>query len=289
MTIFPENSAPELFRGARSGAGNLATRILGVPVSRTNMAHAVSTILSWINHAESRYVCVRDVHGVMQARSSPHLQLVHEEAGLVVPDGMPLVWISQLRGDRSVSRVAGADLVDALCQASQKGGIRHFFYGGADGVAEKMSITLSRKYPGLRVAGFATPPFRDLTSEENEQIIETIKRSKAQILWVGISTPKQELWMYRHVRRCPGLTMIGVGAAFDFHTGQIARAPKWMQDCGLEWLHRLKSEPVRLWRRYLIMAPKFLACVMFELIQEMCRRDGADKKSRSTGRSDDRT
>lgn len=189
---------------------------------------------------------------------------IQRRAGLVTPDGMPLVWIARARGYRDIGRVSGADLMDAVCAATQHTGIKHFFYGGREGVAERLIDRMTARYPGMAVAGHYCPPFRTLDPDEDDAITTRIRDSGAQIVWVGISTPKQEFWMNDHVERLPGATLLGVGAAFDFHAGIVKRAPRWMRDYGLEWAHRLASEPRRLWRRYLVMAPQFVLQVARE-------------------------
>ncbi len=243
---------------AKSAAGVPATRILGVPVSLVGLETAVDTILGWAKNGQAQYVCVRDVHGVMRAQESPELMALHEGAGLVTPDGMPLVWLARHRGHHEVTQTCGSDLVIELCRASVDLGIRHYFYGGKPGVAERLAAVLTDRFPGLQVAGMYCPPFRALTSEEDAQITAEIAATRPHIVWVGLSTPTQEFWMRDHVGRIPGATLMGVGAAFDFHTGDVKRAPHWMRRRGLEWLHRLWSEPRRLWRRYLLLAPQFV-------------------------------
>jgi len=239
------------------------TRILRVPVGLIDMEHAVDTITAWASSNVANYVCVRDVHGIMLAQKDSELLSIHERAGLVTPDGMPLVWLGRLRGS-NVRRVCGVDLVDALCERSAKEGLRHFFYGGKPGVAERMASALQIRYPRLAVAGSFSPPFGKLSKEADDKIVEKIASVRPQIVWVGLSTPKQEFWMRDHVGRIPGATLIGVGAAFDFHAGVVRRAPQWMQSNGLEWLHRLITEPRRLWQRYLIIAPKFILFALYE-------------------------
>ena len=245
-----------------TAAGVSATRILDVPVSIINMSVALDTIVEWIRARRAHYICVRDVHGIMRAQDDAELKRIHYEAGLVTPDGMPLVWISRWRGHRTVSRVCGADLVSALCERSVQTGARHYFYGGKPGVAERMAAALTKRFPGLQVAGMGTPPFRALSSAEDEAAVAEISKTNPDIVWVGLSTPKQEYWMRDHVGRIPGATLIGVGAAFDFYAGDVKRAPRWMHLLGLEWLHRLLSEPRRLWRRYLLLAPRFVMLVL---------------------------
>lgn len=256
MKTSAKDGAPRF--AARNASGLPATRILGVPVSRVDLESAVRTIVAWCGNRQAHYVCVRDVHGIMRSRENPDLMALHDDAGMVTPDGMPLVWLARWRGHSEVDRACGADLVDALCRASVAHGLRHYFYGGKPGVAERLAATLASRHPGLLVAGTDTPPFRPLTAEEDEAATAAINRAAPHIVWVGLSTPTQEFWMRDHVGRIPGAVLIGVGAAFDFHTGDVKRAPRWMQRSGLEWLHRLFSEPRRLWRRYLVLAPQFV-------------------------------
>lgn len=244
-----------------TASGTPATRILGVPVSTINMPQAISKVLSWIADGQAHYICVRDVHGVMRAQDDGALLKIHEHAGLVTPDGMPLVWLARWRGYSDVGRVCGADLVEALCAASIVPGVSHYFYGGKPGVAERMAAALKDRFPDLKVAGCATPPFGAMSEADDAAATEAIAASKPGIVWVGLSTPKQEYWMRDHVGRIPGATLVGVGAAFDFYAGDVKRAPNWMHHRGLEWLHRLGSEPSRLWRRYLVLAPKFVFMV----------------------------
>lgn len=244
-----------------TASGIPATLVLGVPVSTINIGVATATILSWIEEGHSHYVCVRDVHGIMLAQEDPELLKIHNGAGIVTPDGMPLVWLERWRGYRDVGRVCGADLVTALCAASIERGIGHYFYGGKPGVAERMASALQASFPGLNVAGTGTPPFRTLSKDEDDMAVKEISAAGPGVVWVGLSTPKQEYWMRDHVGRIPGATLIGVGAAFDFYAGDVKRAPAWMHMRGLEWMHRLASEPRRLWRRYLVLAPKFVLMV----------------------------
>jgi N-acetylglucosaminyldiphosphoundecaprenol N-acetyl-beta-D-mannosaminyltransferase len=241
-----------------------AENILGVPVSLIDMPRAVRVVLDGVRNRHAQYVCVRDVHGLMRSVEDPAMMDIQRKAAMVTPDGMPLVITARRRGHREISRVSGADLMDAVCDASQETGARHFFYGGKEGVAEQLIANLARRYPRMQVAGHYCPPFRALTTEEDEAVMAMIRQSGAQIVWVGISTPKQEFWMRDHVAHLPGATLLGVGAAFDFHAGVVKRAPLWMQRASLEWLHRLSSEPRRLWRRYLVMAPLFLWRVTLE-------------------------
>ena len=171
-------------------------------------------------------------------------------SGLTTPDGMAIVWLLRLQGHRRVSRVYGPDLMLSLCRHGLERGIRHFLYGGDKGVVEELSASLLTRFPGLQIVGTHTPPFGELTEEEDRQAVESINACNPDIVWVGLSTPKQERWMAVHLGRIEAPVMIGVGAAFDFLSGRKRQAPRWMQRAGLEWLFRLASEPRRLWPRY---------------------------------------
>ena len=223
---------------------------------------ALEIVDGWIKRGEHNFVCVRDVHGVMRCQDDEELRQIHNQAGLVTPDGMPLVWISRLRGFRHVDRVYGPDLMLAICERSLGQGYSHFFYGGDKGVAELLKVRLQARCPGLNVVGTYTPPFRPLTEEEDEDIVKRINTLRPDIIWIGLSTPKQEQWMAAHLGRLKAPVMIGVGAAFDFHAGLKRQAPYWMQRSGLEWLFRLVSEPRRLWYRYVVLVPKFLVMLV---------------------------
>ncbi len=239
--------------------------ILGVGVSAINIPMALEIIGGWIARREPHYVCVTGVHGVMESQRDESLRHIHNRAGLVTPDGMPLVWLCRLWGVHYVGRVYGPDLMLALCERSVAAGWRHFFYGGAEGVPERLALVLQSRFPGLQVVGHYSPPFRPLTAEEDEQVVRMINDAAPDIVWVGLSTPKQERWMAEHVGRLTAPVLIGVGAAFDFLSGRKRQAPRWMQHAGLEWLFRLLSEPRRLWRRYLINNPIFIALVLLQI------------------------
>jgi N-acetylglucosaminyldiphosphoundecaprenol N-acetyl-beta-D-mannosaminyltransferase len=242
--------------------------ILGVGVSATNMEMALCTIEEWIVRRECHYVCATGVHGVMESWRDDDLRRIHNAAGLVVADGVPLVWVSRIMGVREADHVRGSDLMLKMCERSAKRGYRQFFYGGAPGVAEKLANRLQGRFPSLQVTGVYSPPFRSLTSEEDSAVVDCINSTKPDIVWVGISTPKQERWMSEHWRRLEAPVLIGVGAAFDFHAGLKKQAPRWMQKSGLEWLFRLASEPTRLWRRYLVNNPTFLWLVLLQALGE---------------------
>jgi N-acetylglucosaminyldiphosphoundecaprenol N-acetyl-beta-D-mannosaminyltransferase len=240
--------------------------ILGVGVSAISMAQALDTIEQWIERREPHYVCVSGVHGVMESQRDAALKRIHNAAGLVTPDGMPLVWLSRLHGFGHVERVYGPDLMLSLCGRSLQRGYGHFLYGGAEGIPERLAQRLCSIYPSIRISGYISPPFRPLSEEEDAEIVRAINESGADIVWVGLSTPKQERWMHEHRGRIRAPVLIGVGAAFDFHAGAKRQAPRWMQRSGLEWTFRLCTEPRRLWRRYLVNNPRFIWEVLLQSV-----------------------
>ena len=232
--------------------------VLGVGVSAIDMPLALDVLGGWVARGERQYVCVTGVHGVMESRRDPALREIHNAAGLVTPDGMPLVWLSRLAGRSRVTRVYGPDLMLACCEAGLARGWRHYFYGGGDGVAGLLAERLTARFPGLQVAGTHTPPFRPLTAREDAGVVAHINAAAPDLVWVGLSTPKQERWMAAHRAALDAPALVGVGAAFDFHAGLKQQAPRWMQRSGLEWAFRLAVEPQRLWRRYLRNNPAFV-------------------------------
>jgi len=246
----------------------IRVNVLGVGISAINhMDVVLETIEDWIARREPNYVCVTGVHGVMESQRDDELRRIHNASGLTTPDGMPLVWLSRLKGHRHVDRIYGPDLMLALCERSTtKNGFRHFFYGGAEGVPEQLVANLRQRFPRLQVVGIYSPPFRPLTPEEDERVVQIINQAAPDIIWVGLSTPKQERWMAVHLGHVEAPVLIGVGAAFDFLAGQKRQAPRWMQRSGLEWLFRLLTEPRRLWRRYLVNNPLFVLLVLAQAL-----------------------
>jgi N-acetylglucosaminyldiphosphoundecaprenol N-acetyl-beta-D-mannosaminyltransferase len=228
------------------------------------MESAFTCIDGWIRRRDRQYVCLATVHGVMECQRDPSLRSIFNASGLTTPDGMPLVWLGWLRGLRHVRRVYGPDLMLAVCGRSVRRGYRHYFYGGAPGVAERLAARLRERFPELRIAGTYTPPFRAMTADEDAEAVREINRAGPDIVWVGLGSPKQDRWMAAHVGRLTASVLIGVGAAFDFHAARKRQAPRWIQRGGLEWLFRLGQEPRRLWRRYLIDNPLFLALVFLQ-------------------------
>jgi N-acetylglucosaminyldiphosphoundecaprenol N-acetyl-beta-D-mannosaminyltransferase len=232
--------------------------VLGVGVSAIDIPIAVATLKKWVNEGAREYVCVCGVHGVMESQQDEALRDIHNRAGLVTPDGMPLVWLSRHYGFPRTQRVYGPDLMLATFEDQELRRRRHYFYGGAEGVPELLASRLSARFPGLVVAGTWSPPFRQLTPEEEREIDVRINDTGAEFVWVGLSTPKQERWMSAHRAGLSAAALLGVGAAFDFHAGLKSQAPRWMQRAGLEWLFRMASEPRRLGKRYLVNNPRFV-------------------------------
>jgi N-acetylglucosaminyldiphosphoundecaprenol N-acetyl-beta-D-mannosaminyltransferase len=238
--------------------------VLGVGISPINMREALDRIDGWITRREPHYVCVCTVHTVMQCRRSERLRSVVNASGMNTPDGMPLVWLSRMAGNAGVSRVYGPDLMLAVMERSKQAGYRHFFYGGRPGVVERLRERFAQRFPWVQVVGSLTPPFASVEGLATQEAAALIDQTRPDLVWVGISTPKQELWMSLMRSRLSAPVLIGVGAAFDFHAGSVAQAPRWMQQAGLEWFFRLLREPRRLWRRYLVDNPWFL----FELLRQ---------------------
>ena len=231
--------------------------VLGVGISVLNLPSALAAIATAVGARRKGYICVTGVHGVMEAQDDAGFKNILNDAFLCTPDGMPMVWAGKLDGHREMSRVYGPDLMLDVCQWSETSGAKHFFYGGAEGVAEVLAQKLQAKFPKMQIAGTYTPPFRALNADEVKKLQAQISETAPDILWVGLSTPKQEKFMAEFLPKLDVTLMVGVGAAFDFHSGRTKQAPRWMQRSGLEWLFRLGSEPRRLGKRYLRNNPLF--------------------------------
>jgi N-acetylglucosaminyldiphosphoundecaprenol N-acetyl-beta-D-mannosaminyltransferase len=242
--------------------------VLGVKISAVNLKSAVDLADRWISSAEGHgYVCATAVHGVMEARADSELRRVLNHAFINAPDGMPMTWVGRLQGLRDMDRVFGPDLMMAMCQLSVERGYRNFLYGGKPGVADLLSETLQKRFPGLQVVGTYTPPFRALTQGEEKEVLAQVRESRPHIIWVGLGAPKQERFMAQYVDYLQVPLMFGVGAAFDYHTGSIRDCSAWVKRAGLQWLHRLMQEPRRLWKRYLLNNPVFLWHIAWQLLR----------------------
>lgn len=237
--------------------------ILGVQVSAINMALALAQIEIWVAERRASYVCVAPAHSIMECVNDPRLLPVFNEAGMVTPDGMAVVWLLRLMGHKDVRRVYGPDLLLAACAHGLERGWRHHFLGSSSEILALMTKHLCVRFPGLQIAGQTCPPFRPLSAQEDEAFITEINASQTDILWVGLGSPRQEVWMNKMLGKINAPVMIGVGAAFDFLSGNKPQAPRWVQRIGMEWLFRLLNEPKRLWPRYR-QYPKFVIHVLLQ-------------------------
>jgi N-acetylglucosaminyldiphosphoundecaprenol N-acetyl-beta-D-mannosaminyltransferase len=238
--------------------------ILGVRVSALQIPDVISRMKRWIADGQSCHtIAFTGLHGVSEADKDPRFKTILNGSDLVVPDGMPLVWLARLRGFSLRRRVYGPELMETFCRET---GLRyrHFFYGGAPGVAEGLAARLRERFQ-INVAGTLSPPFRELTDEEDRAIVDRIHQAAPHVLWVGLSTPKQERWMHEHRTRLRVPVLLGVGAAFDLNSGRLRQAPTWMREHGLEWLFRLLAEPRRLWKRYLVTIPNAVWNISLEI------------------------
>lgn len=233
-------------------------QIFGLKFFSGSLEQVVDMIKQWIHQKRPRYVCVTGVHGVVESDNSRQVLQAHKDAGLVVPDGMPLVWIGKAMGHDKTERIYGPDLFLALCRRAQEETWKVFLYGCTTPVLVALSRSLRKKFPKLVIAGSYAPPFRTLTEKESKEVVNAINISGAHIVFVGLSTPKQELWMQNFSRKLHANILVGVGAAFDFIAGTKKQAPRWIQRSGFEWLFRLYQEPFRLWHRYTIQNIRFL-------------------------------
>ncbi len=241
--------------------------VLGILVAAVQIPDVIARMEEWIALRDAcRFIAVTDMHSVMEAQHDRGFKLMLMGADLVVPDGFPLVWMGQRKGFALRRRVYGPELMATFCEQTARKRYRHYFYGGAPGVAEDLAARFSARFPGLRVAGICCPPFRPLSAEEDHEQVADIERSRADVVWVGLGAPKQERWMFEHRKRLSVPVLIGVGAAFDFHTGRVPRAPVWMREHGFEWLFRLSVEPRRLWYRYLVHGSQFAVLAGLELL-----------------------
>ncbi|MBN1265954.1 MAG: WecB/TagA/CpsF family glycosyltransferase [Anaerolineales bacterium] len=239
--------------------------ILGVRICATNLEAACDQIEEWIDLHESNYVCACAAHSIMECVQNPALYTLYNNNGMTVPDGMSVAWLLKLKGFWRAGRVAGTELMESVLARSLQRGWKHYFYGGSPEGITALKQQVENRFPGIQIVGTCSPPYRDLSYEEDEDVVARINSSSADIVWVAIGSPRQEQWMGTHAARLTVPVQVGVGAAFDFLSGQKLRAPRWMQKIGLEWLFRLLVEPGRLWPRYR-KYPRFVVLVLSQLL-----------------------
>jgi len=240
--------------------------VLGVALHAMNLSAATEAVLEALRERRKGYVCVTGVHGVSEAQTDANFRAILNDAFLNTTDGMPLVWLGRRAVGGWVDRVYGPDLMLEVFRATQTTPCRHFFYGGAPGVGDELKKRLEERFPGVTICGTYCPPFRPLNPDEEAELQRIVREARPDIIWVGLSTPKQERFMVEYLPKLETTLMFGVGAAFDFHAGRASQAPRWMQRSGLEWFFRLCSEPRRLGRRYLVNNPLFVWRIAGQLL-----------------------
>lgn len=239
--------------------------ILNVGISAIDMDDARLFIEDVVSKKERKYICVCPVSTIMECKKNEKVLRSINSANLVTPDGMAVVWLGWMQGYKNIRRVYGPELMEEVCAISSKSGYKNYLYGSTQDVLDKLKERLTKRYPGLIISGMFSPPFRQSSNDEDSKIVDEINRSNPDIVWVGLGSPKQDIWMYEHRGRINAPVIIGVGAAFDFLAGNKPQAPSWVRSNGFEWLFRLITEPKRLWRRYLVNYPLFVYYVLVEL------------------------
>jgi N-acetylglucosaminyldiphosphoundecaprenol N-acetyl-beta-D-mannosaminyltransferase len=240
--------------------------VLGVDVDAVDMEEALGHVAAFLQGCRKNYVCVTGVHGIMEAQRDSRLLEVYSRSAMTIPDGMPVAWIGRLQGHTGMQRVTGPDLMLEVFRREEFAQTTHFFYGGREGIATELRDKLRLQFPWVKIVGTYTPPFRELSSSERDELIGNIAALKPDIIWVGIGCPKQEIFMAEYLPALETKLMFGVGAAFDFHTGRIRDCADWIKRSGLQWLHRLLQDPKRLWRRYLSANPAFLWLITLQIL-----------------------
>lgn len=267
----------------KAAAFRLAAHVLGVDVDVVDMEKALGNVSACLRSSRKSYVCVAGVHGIMEAQGNPQLLEAYSKAAMTIPDGMPLAWVGRMQGHIGMQRVTGPDLMLEIFRRKEFSEATHFFYGGREGIAAELRDTLQQQFPWAKIVGTYTPPFRELSECEERELFAHIAVLKPDIMWIGIGCPKQEVFMARYLPDLETKLMLGVGAAFDFHTGRIRDCADWIKRAGLQWLHRLLQDPKRLWRRYLKNNPAFLWYITLQMlnVQRSTRRSACARLRRS--------
>jgi N-acetylglucosaminyldiphosphoundecaprenol N-acetyl-beta-D-mannosaminyltransferase len=272
MPVSKPNPIPPSSPAQAPVAEPSTVELLGIELALTDYERTLDWIDAMVESRRRAYVIPAAVHCMMVAHEEPETWDA-VQGGLVVPDGQPLVWAMRMLGHPTASRVYGPELMARYCERAASTGTRMFLYGGRNqGALVQLALNLRRRYPGVKIVGGYSPPFRELDDEEFAAVTDEINRSGADVVWVGIGQPKQEKWMAAMRGRLDAPVLIGVGAAFDFHAGLVPQAPSWMQELGLEWAYRLAHEPRRLWRRYARYNPRFVAAFARQWAQHQRRR-----------------
>ena len=247
----------------RKDVNSSRSKILGIDFDLITPEAVFEKIEDWKRNNEQHYITFTNPHSVLLCHRDEEMKVATERASIILPDGIGIIYAANLLGYTHYGRVSGPDTMLKLCDLGQNKGYKHFFFGGKKDVAKKLAEQLSEKFPGLQVAGTYYPPFRLITSREDDEVLQMINDTNPDIIWVGLGAPKQEKWMAYHIGHVKATAMIGVGAAFDFHSGNLKRSPFWFQKYGLEWLYRLSKDPKRLWRRNLD-SPVFLSKILYQ-------------------------
>lgn len=257
------------FNSEACAARNGGVSVLGVEFDLLDYRQAFEKMLGWRQQGQRETITITNPHSVLLCGRNESMRRA-TAAALTLPDGVGVIWAARILGYAHHGRVTGPTLMLKACDWGREHGLRHYFLGGADGVAEKLADVLSEKYPGLEVAGVCCPPFRPLSDAEDAELIAEVNATRPDIVWVGLGAPKQEKWMHAHLGQVDAAAMVGVGAAFDFHSGNVKWAPRWLRYLGMEWAYRLVLEPKRMWRRNLD-SPLFLAKVVGQRIARTLR------------------
>jgi N-acetylglucosaminyldiphosphoundecaprenol N-acetyl-beta-D-mannosaminyltransferase len=276
LTIDPAQPRRAVAEGERLPLADVPIRtreLAGIPVAVTDYDEVMDVMDRMVEEREAGYFCAAPVHALMVARNDPEMHEALLRSTMVLPDGMPLVWAVNMLGERLRDRVYGPELMLRYSRRCAERGHRVWLYGGRDqGSLAQLALSMRHRDPGIHVVGGYSPPFRPLTPEEEDSLVDQINEARPDVLWVGIGVPKQEKWMARMRDRLEVPVMCGVGAAFDFHSGRISQAPHWMQDRGLEWTYRIAQEPRRLLRRYLWFNPLFVLVFARQLLARRGRQ-----------------